>query len=1075
MAEPFSLAASVVGVAAAAFQISKKLHDLVQDFREAPGQLRMLADQIERDGIFLKCAMKLVNDHDALFKDELKGLIRDVNGQFANINGLIDKFLPKSRHRRRDKLKHMVSALWQSKKIEDITLQLEALRSTLALILNVAQSTTTSDVDLFRAQTSQTIEDCLRSLWNLHHQQHHTIPIQHRKLLPFDESPEDMAVWMAINLSAPTIPVKSLMGPEASGSSVRAIKSRTRPSLPFGPVSRAKPKYTRNGGAAGHDVEFLSGALDVRTLDTFGLSYQESQNPDGSSKLTIKREEALEPHEVDMIVGMDSVMKIPRSKNWSIDKTPFMYLPEDIVLCRLLTEWTTLDIKQIKEVAKTQPEEDAGADSDSDGGASTMASYSDDEYLTSNRKRHTSRQPLEDKAKRDRSRFGDSSLAARFSTDRLPYPGPPGYPYGNDGRAPIDPSLRYPVHGGSQQPAPVWGPPGLGQPRQPRAPGEKHFDPSYHGHGPGNLPPLPYPRRPPPAPPPPPSPPPPKRRDDFAKTVGDDAGERHRPRTPSMHDSPTTTIEGGSNVVKDTLFDSEHRPDPLVEIRRRGTEINTSKFGPAGAEAQKNDENDHKMNGWRGGDWSHVDWSKLERRNTGPKEDRKVSTGIAIPAPQAESEAKIRARIMKELEDHSWANTVSTQDAPPRSQHELEEWREQLKSEMRQEVEEEFQRQYDLRATYSQTYEKSYADMKRREAEERQFIENIKEQARDELRQEQEAAEKRAREDQNIRDRLRRIAEAERERVEAEQRARQSQQPKDDFIQQFKERPQDISSEVDESALIQNAIQRFKFPYVEYDIMSYVTEETDTTSSSSSGENAEIADEDDSDGTETVKTTVKGREQDEIARNSDVERSQPWKGPAYLGNFAELTPFYLRGSDAGQTWYHGPEPIYIIEFHAGYDGETSTNTDDDTAGLGQPHERPYLLVSKLWVDAEALDRFGFKYAEGPPSHFFLDPTLSWESIEVLVNFTYALREVETFKAHGQGNHNAARLLCTSPPPLDFFSAGDIREAIHPTFADQRSGDDAPVEERDAEDKQWSLKTRLAYPLSVLNFALHTIT
>lgn len=139
MADPFSLAASVVGVAVAAFQTSKKLHDLVQDFKEAPGQLYILAEKIERDATLLKCAVELIQDHDALYKDELKGLIRDVNGQFANISSLIDKLLPKSTRSRGYKLKQMVRAIWQSKKIEDITLQLEALRSTLALILNVAQ------------------------------------------------------------------------------------------------------------------------------------------------------------------------------------------------------------------------------------------------------------------------------------------------------------------------------------------------------------------------------------------------------------------------------------------------------------------------------------------------------------------------------------------------------------------------------------------------------------------------------------------------------------------------------------------------------------------------------------------------------------------------------------------------------------------------------------------------------------------------------------------------------------------------------------------------------------------------
>lgn len=139
MADPFSFAASVVGVAVVALQTSKKLHSLVQDFKEAPGQLNMLAEQIARDATFLKCAVELICDHEALFKDELVGLVRDINGQFANIHELIKKLSPGSRSRKRDRFKKLISALWHNKKIENIIIQLEALRSTLALILSIAQ------------------------------------------------------------------------------------------------------------------------------------------------------------------------------------------------------------------------------------------------------------------------------------------------------------------------------------------------------------------------------------------------------------------------------------------------------------------------------------------------------------------------------------------------------------------------------------------------------------------------------------------------------------------------------------------------------------------------------------------------------------------------------------------------------------------------------------------------------------------------------------------------------------------------------------------------------------------------
>ncbi|KAL1857407.1 hypothetical protein Daus18300_010380 [Diaporthe australafricana] len=527
------------------------------------------------------------------------------------------------------------------------------------------------------------------------------------------------------------------------------------------------------------------------------------------------------------------------------------------------------------------------------------------------------------------------------------------------------------------------------------------------------------------------------------------------------------------NTVQDAPYKREARPEPLDEIYKRTTENNIDNLRGARAQGPSAGARIAKAQPLRDGNELLTEVSQLDKsqENNMQKERSSLPTGEVIGDPRAETEAVMRARIMKEVEDRSWATEMSTKDAPSPNELDLKGLRDQLGAEMRQEVEMEFQRQQDLQTTYNQTYEKSYADLKRREAEEQQFIDRIKEQAKSELRQEQEATEKRAREEQDLRDRVRRIAEVEREQIEAQQQARQHQRPADDFMQQFKDHSKDTVSEINEPDMIRNAIQRYTFPHVEYDVMSYVTEETETTSVSSSGEsisNSSSDNEDDSDETETVKTTIGSQDQGET-RNVDVERSQPWKGPAHLGNFIELTPFYLRGSDAGQTWYHGHEAIYIIEFQAGYNGETATNTDE------KAHKGPYLLVSKLWVDPEALDRFGFKYTEGPPSHFFLDPTLSWESIEVLVNFTYALREIETFKTHGQGQSNHARLLCRSPPALDFFTAGSSREASAPTLVGQTSAEDAPEEGEHAEEKPWSLIDRLAYPLSVLNFALHTIT
>lgn len=151
---------------------------------------------------------------------------------------------------------------------------------------------------------------------------------------------------------------------------------------------------------------------------------------------------------------------------------------------------------------------------------------------------------------------------------------------------------------------------------------------------------------------------------------------------------------------------------------------------------------------------------------------------------------------------------------------------------------------------------------------------------------------------------------------------------------------------------------------------------------------------------------------------SGVERSRPWKGAAHLGNFSKMVPFYLRGSDAGQTWFRGSEPIYVVELQEGYDGEMAQSSTDDTSD-SKTGLNPYLLISKFWVDAEALEKFGFKFLECPPDAFFLDHSLTSEDIQVVVDFTFALREVDTFKSsHAKNVPNAFSGI---PPPPAFFT------------------------------------------------------
>lgn len=756
-------------------------------------------------------------------------------------------------------------------------------------------------------------------------------------------------------------------------------------------------------------------------------------------------------------------------KDLPIKQAPFLNMSKDVTLCRLLTEWTTLHPDQIQETAGVSCHEDADLDSDSDGGASTAPGSFDRQWEPV--KERSTRQPLNYEAERGRTWDADLRSTAERSgkgTGRVPHAGPHWNGYKGNASNPFESSSRH-VHASrriGQQPAATLAPPGYMEGQQPVT--QRHG--SFSRRGPA--------RRPEVLPPAPPALHPQAPADprtlfenwvDFTEKTDNASSEIHRscspskPSVPINHNNPERMPVDNSNGEKHASDNGEEKACPLDEIHRGPATGKVSTDWWADPQTHRMAKEDKELNHTRSLAEIEAKISQPEAafQHSRDSMQRLSETDKAITGTCDEN-VTTPTRKDDEVECCEWGIGAAPQDIIPRENDDLEAWRSDLKAKIREEVDMEFRRQQDLQETYNQTFEKRYADLKRHEAEERQLIDRIKEQAKAEFEREREATEERAQEERRLRERLRRITEAENEHVEAQQRACPSHNSTDDFIQQSRNLSEDSLPGPNEESLTQDAqaVQRYRTPRVEYDIMSFLTDTTETKSIISSSSNADSNHGDGSDGTETVifKTTVRNKEQGNMARNSDVERSQPWKGPAHLGSFIELTPFYLRGSDAGQTWYHGAEPIYIIEFQAGYNGEGATNSDP--AAGSQSHQRPYLLVSQLWVDPEALDRFGFKYTEGSPSHFFLDPTLSWESIEVLVNFTYALREVETFRTHGQTCTAASKLFCGSPPPKEFF---------------QRHGENAGELEENAEEKPWSLTKRLTHALSVLNVAIHTIT
>lgn len=133
----------------------------------------------------------------------------------------------------------------------------------------------------------------------------------------------------------------------------------------------------------------------------------------------------------------------------------------------------------------------------------------------------------------------------------------------------------------------------------------------------------------------------------------------------------------------------------------------------------------------------------------------------------------------------------------------------------------------------------------------------------------------------------------------------------DDFVDQLKDGSQGDPIGSNDGSLTQSIDQGYTALRLEHDTVSVSTEGMETASISLPGSSAC------SDNGEYSSNTAQSRVEMELStktrgkepRDSDVERCQPRKGSSCLGSFIELTSFYLRSSDAGQTWYHGPDSI----------------------------------------------------------------------------------------------------------------------------------------------------------------------
>jgi hypothetical protein len=118
---------------------------------------------------------------------------------------------------------------------------------------------------------------------------------------------------------------------------------------------------------------------------------------------------------------------------------------------------------------------------------------------------------------------------------------------------------------------------------------------------------------------------------------------------------------------------------------------------------------------------------------------------------------------------------------------------------------------------------------------------------------------------------------------------------------------------------------------------------------------------------------------------SKTEYWRSWEGQSATLhnalNFAGWKPVYMRGTDAGQTWFYGEVVVHIRRFTDAYtpqDGAIEVEKEAEKLGV-----KEYLIIGSEWIEEEALSRHGFQFQVLPSGHYSLDSRLTWVCIHLI--------------------------------------------------------------------------------------------
>lgn len=135
MADPFSVATSVIALLAAGYSISSGLSEIADTWRDAPQELSYVQMSMQHMTNCLSAVMSLIDNHSHLYTKGIESMLSDIAWQFKLLQDVVGKCL------RGKKRKWMLKLQWlfKKKRIDGFMSKLEALKSSALLILQVAQ------------------------------------------------------------------------------------------------------------------------------------------------------------------------------------------------------------------------------------------------------------------------------------------------------------------------------------------------------------------------------------------------------------------------------------------------------------------------------------------------------------------------------------------------------------------------------------------------------------------------------------------------------------------------------------------------------------------------------------------------------------------------------------------------------------------------------------------------------------------------------------------------------------------------------------------------------------------------